>query len=148
MSSILIILGERHAQTGIDGAKHDSVGHHLHQMGLAGRQGQEDARGQQDKEHDGDNHVHIHLVCIYELKNISQKCHNLMVKALVNLTARIVCAHREMAPLIGRIHSGFMVERSIQAVENDIEKMQEMLRELRQTLKAPKTDSSQFIPMK
>jgi hypothetical protein len=71
-----------------------------------------------------------------------------MVKALVNLTARIVCAHREMAPLIGRIHSGFMVERSIQAVENDIEKMQEMLRELRQTLKAPKTDSSQFIPMK
>jgi flagellin-specific chaperone FliS len=53
-----------------------------------------------------------------------------------------------MTPLIGRIHSGFMVERSIQAVENDIQKMQEMLRELRETLKAPKTDSSQFIPMK
>ena len=71
-----------------------------------------------------------------------------MVKALVNLTARVVCLHREMTPLIARIHSGFMVERSIQAVENDIQKMQEMLRELRETLKAPKTDSSQFIPMK
>lgn len=71
-----------------------------------------------------------------------------MVKPLVNLTARVVCLHREMTPLISRIHSGFMVERSIQAVENDIQKMQEMLRELRETLKAPKTDSSQYIPMK
>ncbi len=71
-----------------------------------------------------------------------------MVKPLVNLTARIVCAHREMAPLIGRIHSGFMVERSIQAVEADIQNMQEMLRQVRETLKAPKTDSSQFIPLK
>jgi seryl-tRNA(Sec) selenium transferase len=71
-----------------------------------------------------------------------------MVKALVNLTARIVCAHREMAPLIGRIHSGFMVERSIQAVEEDMQKMQDMLREVRQALKAPKTDDHNFIPMK
>jgi hypothetical protein len=71
-----------------------------------------------------------------------------MVKALVNLTARIVCAHREMAPLIGRIHSGFMVERSIQAVEADIQNMQEMLRQVRETLKAPKTDDHNFIPMK
>jgi hypothetical protein len=71
-----------------------------------------------------------------------------MVKALVNLTARIVCAHREMAPLIGRIHSGFMVERSIQAVEADIQNMQEMLRQVRQTLQAPKTDDHNFIPMK
>jgi hypothetical protein len=71
-----------------------------------------------------------------------------MVRALVNLTARIVCAHREMTPYIGRIHSGFMVERSIQAVEDDIQKMQEMLREVRQALKAPKTDDHNFIPMK
>jgi seryl-tRNA(Sec) selenium transferase len=71
-----------------------------------------------------------------------------MVKVLASLTARIVCAHREMAPLIGRIHSGFMVERSIQAVEEDIQKMQEMLRQVRETLRAPKTDEHTFIPMK
>ena len=71
-----------------------------------------------------------------------------MVKALVNLTARVVCLHRDMTPVISRIHSGFMVERSIQAVEEDIQKMQEMLRELRQTLKAPKQESHDFIPMK
>ena len=71
-----------------------------------------------------------------------------MVKALATLTARVVCAHRDMAPLVSRIHSGFMVERSIQAVEEDIQKMQEMLREVRQTLKAPKTDDHTFIPMK
>lgn len=68
-----------------------------------------------------------------------------MVKALVHLTARVVCLHKEMTPLISRIHSGFMVERSIQAVETDIQRMQEMLRELRETLKAPQTN---FIPMK
>lgn len=71
-----------------------------------------------------------------------------MVKPLVNLTARVVCLHRDMTPLISRIHSGFMIERSIQAVEDDIQKMQEMLRELRQTLKAPQTNNQQFIPMK
>lgn len=71
-----------------------------------------------------------------------------MVKPLVNLTARVVCLHREMAPYISRIHSGFLVERSIQAVEDDIQKLQEMLREVRDTLKAPKTESHNFIPMK
>jgi hypothetical protein len=72
-----------------------------------------------------------------------------MVKPLVNLTARVVCLHREMTPLISRLHSGFMVERSLQAVEADIQKMQEMLREVRQTLIAPiKTDSNTSIPLK
>lgn len=69
-----------------------------------------------------------------------------MVKALVNLTARVVCLHKDMTPLISRIHSGFMVERSLQAVEEDIQKMQEMLRQVRETLKAPKQHD--FIPMK
>ena len=71
-----------------------------------------------------------------------------MVKPLVNLTARVVCLHREMAPYISRIHSGFLVERSLQAVEEDIQKMQEMLREVRDSLKAPKQESHDFIPMK
>ena len=71
-----------------------------------------------------------------------------MVKALATLTARVVCAHRDMAPLVSRIHSGFMVERSIQAVEEDIQKMQEMLRELRETLKAPKQETNEYVPLK
>jgi hypothetical protein len=71
-----------------------------------------------------------------------------MVKAFVTLTARIVCVHREMAPLISRIHSGFMVERSIQAVETDIQMMQEMLRELRQTLKAPQPTQQDYVALK
>ena len=71
-----------------------------------------------------------------------------MVRVLANLTARVVCLHKEMTPLISRIHSGFMVERSLQAVEEDIQKMQEILRELRETLKAPNEQSNSFVPLK
>lgn len=71
-----------------------------------------------------------------------------MVKVLANLTARVVCLHRDMTPLVSRIHSGFMVERSIQAVEEDIQKMQEMLRELRQALIAPAIESHHYTPLK
>lgn len=71
-----------------------------------------------------------------------------MVKVLASLTARVVCTHRDMTPLISRIHSGFMVERSLQAVEEEIEKMQEMLRQVRQTLKAPKTESQDYTLLK
>ena len=71
-----------------------------------------------------------------------------MVKALANLTARVVCLHREMTPTISRIHSGFMIERSIQAVEADIQKMQAMLHEVRETLRAPKSNHEHFIPLK
>lgn len=71
-----------------------------------------------------------------------------MVKVLASLTARVVCLHREMTPLIGRIHSGFMVERSIQAVEEDIQKMQEMLREVRDSLKASQSQSQDYTLLK
>ena len=71
-----------------------------------------------------------------------------MVKVLATLTARVIHVHRDMSPYISRIHSGFMVERSIQAVEEDIQKMQEMLRELRQTLKAPQTNTNNYMPLK
>ena len=71
-----------------------------------------------------------------------------MAKVLATLTARVLNTHRDMTPLISRIHSGFMVERSIQAVETEIQTMQEMLRELRETLKAPKQQSQHYIPMK
>jgi hypothetical protein len=71
-----------------------------------------------------------------------------MVKPLASLTARVLSLHREMTPVISRIHSGFMVERSLQAVEEDIQKMQEMLREVRQTLRAPKTESQDYTLLK
>lgn len=71
-----------------------------------------------------------------------------MVKPLVNLTARVLSVHRDMAPYISRIHSGFMVERNLQAVEDDIQRMQEMLRQVRETLKAPKSNSENYIPLK
>jgi len=71
-----------------------------------------------------------------------------MVKALTNLTARVVSLHREMAPIVTRIHSGFMVERSLQAAEAELQKMQETLREVRQTLRAPKTESHDYTLLK
>lgn len=71
-----------------------------------------------------------------------------MVKALTNLTARVVSLHREMAPIVTRIHSGFMVERSLQAAEVELQKMQETLREVRQTLRAPKTNSQDYTLLK
>jgi len=64
-----------------------------------------------------------------------------MVKAIASLTARVIGVHRDMTPLINRIHTGFMVDRSIQAVEQELNTLREMLDEIRKTLKAPKTDS-------
>jgi hypothetical protein len=124
------------------------MGQHLDKVRLSGRQGQQNARGQQDKQNYGDENVGVNHFCIYPLKNISQQHHNLMVKALATLTARVVCAHRDMTPLISRIHSGFMVERSIQAAEEELRNMQEMLRQVRETLKAPKTNSRDYTLLK
>lgn len=41
-----------------------------------------------------------------------------------------------------------MVERNLQAVEVELEKMQGMLREVREALKAPQTNSNPFLPLK
>jgi type II secretory pathway component PulF len=71
-----------------------------------------------------------------------------MVKVLATLTARVVSSHRELSPLISRIHSGFMVERSIQAAEEELKNMQEMLRQVRETLKAPKPNSQDYTLLK
>ena len=71
-----------------------------------------------------------------------------MVKVLASLTARVVSSHRELTPLISRIHSGFMVERSIQAAEEELQRMREMLDEIRKTLKAPKTNSQDYTLLK
>lgn len=71
-----------------------------------------------------------------------------MVKVLATLTARVVSSHRDMTPLISRIHSGFMVERSLQAVEEELKNMQEMLRQVRETLKAPKSQSQDYTLLK
>jgi hypothetical protein len=62
-----------------------------------------------------------------------------MEKALVTLTARVVRAHREMAPCIARIHTGFMVETNLRTLEKDLQHLQEMLRQVREAQKAPPT---------
>ena len=76
------------------------------------------------------------LYCL-ALKNILHQHHILMEKALITLTARVVRAHREMAPCIARIHTGFMVETNIDTVEKDLQQLQEMLRQIREAQKAP-----------
>ena len=78
------------------------------------------------------------LYCL-ALKNILHQHHILMEKALITLTARVVRAHREMAPCIARIHTGFMVETNIDTVEKDLQQLQEMLRQIREAQKAPPT---------
>lgn len=71
-----------------------------------------------------------------------------MVKPLATLTARLIGVHRDMTPLINRIHSGFMVDKSIHTVEKDLQHLQEMLCEIRKTLKAPKMDSRDYTMLK
>lgn len=68
-----------------------------------------------------------------------------MVKALVSLTTRIVCVHRDMTPLISRIHTGFMIQKNLQAVEHELKTMQEMLQEIRTTLDAPKPTNTTIL---
>lgn len=60
-----------------------------------------------------------------------------MVKAVATLTARVLHAHREMAPCIHRIHTGFMVDANIQKVEKYLLSLHEMLCEVRTTLPTP-----------
>jgi hypothetical protein len=62
--SVLIVLGEGHAQTRVDGTKDNGVGYDLHNVGLAWRQGQQHARRQQNKQNDGDKNVQIHVLYI------------------------------------------------------------------------------------
>jgi hypothetical protein len=71
-----------------------------------------------------------------------------MEKALITLTARVVRAHREMAPCIARIHTGFMVETNLQTLEKDLQQLQEMLRQVREAQKAPPTRTQVMISIR
>jgi hypothetical protein len=70
-----------------------------------------------------------------------------MVKHIAGIASRIIRAHQELTPCITRIHHGFMAERNIDHVEKMLQEMQEMVRDMRQSLKAPNTQQP-FIPLK
>ena len=57
--SVLIVLGERHAETSVDGTEDDGVGEHLDKVRLAGREAEEDTRGEDNEEDDRDENVGV-----------------------------------------------------------------------------------------
>jgi hypothetical protein len=69
-----------------------------------------------------------------------------MVKPFLVLASRVLRANQELTPCITRIHHGFMPEKNIDQVEKMLQDMQEMVRDMRQSL-ISKTDSN-YIPMK
>lgn len=73
-----------------------------------------------------------------------------MVKPFASLASRVVRAHQELAPCFIRIQSGFMTERNIETAEKTLHEMQEMLRDMRTALRAPKSQfkDDTFIPLK
>lgn len=72
-----------------------------------------------------------------------------MVKLYSTLASRVMYAHRELAPCITRIQYGFMAEKNIEQVEKKLQEMQEMVRNMRESLKAPDTQQHQdYIPLK
>jgi hypothetical protein len=71
-----------------------------------------------------------------------------MVKPFVTLASRVLRAHQELTPCITRIQYGFMAERNIEIVEKSLQEMQEMIRDMRQSLKAPTKTDSNYIPLK
>ena len=71
-----------------------------------------------------------------------------MVKPFVTLASRVLRAHQELTPCITRIQYGFMAEKNIDNVEKMLHEMQEMVRDMRQSLKAPQKTDSNYIPLK
>ena len=63
---ISIILGKRLTQTIVDGRKHNGMRENLRRARAAGRQRQEDTRGEEDKKKHGDDNVQIHFVRSHE----------------------------------------------------------------------------------
>ena len=59
--SVLIILREHHAKTRIHSTEDNGVGEHLHKVRRARRQAQENSRGEEDEEENGDDDVKIHV---------------------------------------------------------------------------------------
>ena len=151
--SVLVILWEHSAQTQVDRAEDDGVGHDLDNVGLARRQGQEDARRQQDEENHGDNYVGVDHLYLHSQKYLVTKAYLLMVKHRVyTLANRALRMNQEMSAQLTRIQSGFLAGKNIEQAQETIRNMQEMLREMQDALHAPtKTDSFTppgYIPLK
>lgn len=61
-----------------------------------------------------------------------------MIQSFHRLASHVLRSHQELAPCIIRIHTGFMAdEQHIVLVEKRLQNMQETLRIMRETLKAP-----------
>jgi hypothetical protein len=119
------------------------VGDHLDDVGLAGRQGEEDSRREEDEENHGDKNVGVeHLYS----KNIFLQQHTLMVKALVQTASRIVQLHRDIGPCLVRIQTGFLKDKNIQSTERMIDEVEAKLRDLRRELKC--TQTNDYVPLK
>lgn len=70
-----------------------------------------------------------------------------MVKPFLVLASRVLRVNQELTPCITRIHHGFMAEQNIEQVEKKLQEMQEMIRDMRQSLKAPNSSQS-YVPLK
>lgn len=70
-----------------------------------------------------------------------------MVKHFVTLASRVIRTHQELTPCITRIHHGFMAEKNIDQVEKMLQEMQQMIHDMRESLKAPNKQET-YIPLK
>jgi hypothetical protein len=71
-----------------------------------------------------------------------------MAKPFAALALKAVEMNRTVLPNLIRIQSGFMPEKNIEQAETLVTQLQEMLREMRTTLKAPYQQSDDYVPLK
>jgi len=73
-----------------------------------------------------------------------------MAKPFASLALKAVEMNKTVLPNLIRIQSGFMAEKNIDQAETLVNQLQEMLREMRMTLKAPISyqQSDDYVPLK
>ena len=71
-----------------------------------------------------------------------------MVKHIHTLALRAMQTNQSIAASLTRIQHGFMPEKNIDQAQQILHQMQEMLNEMRKTLVAPATQSSDAVPLK
>ena len=83
------------------------------------------------------------------LKNISVLfIHTLMVKHIHTLALRAMQTNQSVAASLTRIQHGFMPEKNIDQAQQVLQQLQEMLAEMRKSLVAPPSHSSNAVPLK
>jgi hypothetical protein len=73
-----------------------------------------------------------------------------MAKPFASLALKAVEMNKTVLPNLIRIQSGFMPEKNIDQAETLVLQLQEMLREMRMTLRAPISykQSDDYVPLK